>query len=98
MATPKIRYFRPYLSAEELAEIISLLPRGELYEKLKLLQYKITNGLTEPARVSSPKPSLPDSLGLGVSEDERKFLSGEMSPEEELEYMQALTAKISSPS
>ena len=81
-----IKTYRPYLTHPEILEIMSLLPpTSPIYTKLKLYEFKISNDLTAPARISTPPLSPLEKL-VGTDPEEARYLCGEMTPEEEAEY------------
>jgi hypothetical protein len=93
--------FRPYLTSSELAHLLTLLTlssekgvpeSSNLLKKLKLFAFKIQNDLVNPASTLSLTPrSSPHSLeSLGSSIQETRYLSGEMTPDEEAEYLSKL--------
>lgn len=88
--TRNIKTYRPYLTHPEILEIMSLLPpTSPIYTKLKLFEFKITNDLTSPARITKPVLSALEKLG-GSSPEEARYLAGEMSAEEEEQYLNNL--------
>lgn len=91
----KQKQYRPYLTAEEIATILA---NSELKEdkvnksicsKMKLLSLKIEAGIIRECYVTNPKPTTLEKLG-GTSPDEVRYLNGEMSPEEEEQYLDKL--------
>lgn len=94
MNQKRTQQFRPYLTHAELVEIISLLPpTSPLCKKLKLFEYKVSSEMITPASVLSPKQTMEEKLGLVSTPpdpNETRYLSGEMTPEEEAEYVSNL--------
>lgn len=93
--------FRPYLTSSELAHILTLLTisseRGvpestSLLKKLKIFAFKIQNDLVSPSSILSSTPKLGTLESLGSSIEETKYLSGELTPDEEAEYLTKLMA------
>lgn len=82
---------RPYLSIAECKLILSLLPETEkeLREKLSVLLLKYDAGFIKGSYISNPRKSIADNLGL-TSEDERRYLAGEMTQEESILYEMTL--------
>lgn len=78
---------RPYLSIAECKLILSLLPESEkeLREKLSILLLKYDAGFIKGSYISTPRTKVTDNLGF-TNEDERRYLSGEMTPEESTLY------------
>lgn len=103
MASKPTAQFRPYLTSSELAHILTLLTISSekgvpestsLLKKLKVFAFKIQNDLINPSSILSSTPrNSPNSLeSLGSSIEETRYLSGELTPEEEAEYLTKLMA------
>lgn len=95
--------FRPYLTTSELAHLLTLLTLSSekgvpesstLLKKLKLFAFKIDNELITPSSTLSltPRNSVNSLESLGSSIQETRYLSGELTQEEEAEYLTKLMA------
>lgn len=89
------KQFRPYLTSAELIHILNLLKAdscnlvsARLHSKLALFNYKIQSELVKHASVLTPRSSTLEALG--ADEDETRYLSGQMNPEEESAYLSKL--------
>lgn len=91
MSTESSIKLRPYLSIAECKLILSLLPESEkeLREKFSVLLLKYDAGFIKGSYISNPRKTAADNLGF-TNEDERRYLAGEMTPEEAVIYEAAL--------
>lgn len=98
MSKKSNQQFRPYLTAAELSHLLTLLTLSAekgvpastaLLKKLKVFAYKIEHEIISPSATlsTSPRTSANSLESLGASVDETRYLSGEMTPEEEAEYL-----------
>lgn len=86
--------YRPYLTSKQLHFILSCIETAGRDEEPEALQiqasfHKIlaleSVGAIKGSYVPTPRQSVADKLGL-VDPDETRYLNGEMTPEEEIEY------------
>lgn len=104
----KKQMFRPYFNQDELIHNLNLLSEDmnsplsptaaasrRLHSKLSIFAFKIDSGLITPSYIvsSSSKLSTLEKLG-GSTPEEAKYLAGEMSQEEEAEYLTQLMNPI----
>ena len=93
---------RPYLTVEEIQSIVKLIDEtpdataADPYLKsarrtLVAAAIKVNNGLVTGSYTERKRPSMEEKLGLAdQSSKEVRYLAGEMSPEEEAEYVSNL--------
>ena len=88
MNTIIIPLYRPYLSLEEIEEVISTLDQSTpLYKKLVEFQVKIRFGIIKPATTVARKVEISESLGFSVPSD-----SAQLPAPTPVIYMPELTA------
>ncbi len=92
--------YRPYLSLPEIEYLLNLIQSdGEkglslaisIHKSLKQLQLKAAVGIASGSYQTKPRATFTDKLGFGYEDEtERRYLAGEMSPEEESKYLENL--------
>ena len=87
--------YRPYLSISQVSYLKGLIEKDDtalkqtvgldLMQQFTLLEIKAGIGAIKGSYVPKPRETIESKLGL-APEDENRYLSGDMTPEEEASY------------
>lgn len=94
MSTKLDPKYRPYLTLSEIQYILSKLSEfpndleaNQICANLNLLIFKANSGKATGSYTPSVRKGIKDKLGFSFQdEEEMRYLNGEMTPEEEIEY------------
>ena len=90
--------YRPYLSLHEIEYILVALvdhtssEASSIRASLRMISLKAQAGIATGSYHTKPRETISDRLGFAIndSDDEARYLAGEMSPEEESKYLETL--------